>query len=124
MSKGFEPLSGLVVYVYLGAARGTTLLAEGLPRCAARWEQAVRSEKAAPRRRGKFPSLFSTTSLGEAGTNSAARFAPHDGSLDGGALGGFERRRRGRFPRRFLEKPVFGAYFFGTSTNFEIKSAA
>ena len=76
MSKGgpwFEPLSGLVVYVCIpGAAPGTTLAEPTTTLCRALGADRA-WEEAAPRRCGRFPSLFSTTSLGEAGTNSAAR---------------------------------------------------
>ena len=73
MSKGgpwYDPLSGLVVYTWgspwYHAGRAYH---HAVPRVGRR----ARVGKAALRRRGKFPSLFSTTSLGEAGTNSAAR---------------------------------------------------
>ena len=83
------PLSGLVVYVYLGQpACGTTVPAKAY-HAVPRVGRMLRSEACTtpPRR---FPSLFSTTSFGRSWHQFGSTSAGHDGLLNGGALGGFD----------------------------------
>ena len=116
MSQGgplSEPLSGLAVCMYTWGSpwhHAGRAYHHAVPRVGRR----ARVGKAALRRRGKFPSLFSTTSLGEAGTKFGSARAGNFGhrssvgkrsvASGGGVVGGF---------RPDLAKPVFGAYFWG-----------
>ena len=83
-----EPWSELVVYVYLGQPwyHAGRAYHHAVPRVGRR----ARVGKAALRRRGKFPSLFSTTSFGRSWHQFGSTSAGHDGLLNGGALGGFD----------------------------------
>ena len=71
-----------------------------------RWAALCEEGCTAPPRR--FPSLFSTTSLGRSWHQFGSTLAPHDGALGGGALGGFEQEASWAVPtrsRRILENP-------------------
>ena len=115
MSQGgplSEPLSGLVVSVYIpGAAPGTTLAEPTTTLCRASGEERALG-KLHYAAAANSPASSAPPLLGEAGTNSAARvrgfWSP---LLRWGALGGFERRRRGRFPTIPSQNPFFVAQF-------------
>ena len=115
MSKGgpwYEPLSGLVVYVYLGQpACGTTVPAKAY-HAVPRVGRMLRSESL-HHAAAAFPQPLHHHLLGEAGTKFGSARAGNFGhrssvgkrsvASGGGVVGGF---------RPDLAKPVFGAYFW------------
>ena len=115
MSKGgpwFEPLSGLVVYVCIpGAAPGTTLAEPTTTLCRASGEE---------RALGKLHYAAAANSPASSAPPLWEKLAPIRQRACGefrslllrcGALGGFERRRRGQFPRPVYQNPFLAPNF-------------